>query len=166
MMDLIFTGVFRRDVGDSVIESAHVGASSSLALLRAIDQTVDSLAALESKARGDCGQVMLMVTAIQNRNTDCVLDPDGILEVSILKAVKVCEKIGELLKLKHSLADKSLNGGHREDVCESYDAAMVAVENLKAAFEISVVEIKAHDLEFSTFEGPFDSVAEMLADLK
>ena len=164
MMSSVFTGVFRRDVGDSVIESAHVGASSSLALLRAIDQTVDSLAALESKAKGDRGQVMLMVSAIQNRNTDCVLDPDGILEVSILKAVKVCEKIGELLKRAH--ADISLNGEHRGDVCGSYDAAMIAVEDLRAAFETSVVEIKAHDLEFSTFEGPFDSVAEMLADLK
>lgn len=165
-MGVVTTNVFNREVGGAVIESAHTGASSSLALLRAVDGTVDGLMALERKARGDGGQLSLMLNAIRNRNTDGVLDPDGILEISMLKTGVACEKICKLLRSKQEHAESALNGDFREAVCDGYESAISAVSELKSVVDDLAVEIKEHDLEFSAFEGPFDTVEELLADLR
>jgi hypothetical protein len=148
-----------------LIVATNSGFTSSLDLLRAIDETEKGLLGLDDFVKSFCASISALLETIKARNTQAELDRSGKLAASISGGIVSCDKLIAALREKKGSAEHDLHGDHADTVCSGYDAVIESVETLREMSVELLSELKSHDEEFTVGIGPFDSVEKLFAAL-
>ena len=144
---------------------------TSLYLLRAINQTVDSLQAREKLADATAQNCIDLSKRINEREPieGRYLDSEDVIIDGIETAYKSLEeKLPSMVLRKASIdKDKKLNQEQCELLHSAYDLCMTALANLIEASKTLRASVISHDLRAEPRTGKaFDSPEELVADLR
>lgn len=113
-------------------ESVSENAGKTLTLLRAIEETVSSLAWMQRRAEADSKYAVDSAEFLRTCERVAEIDPDGTIVVSLEEAESRLEKLHEVLRNKRQAAVKAseLRGDDKDAVTDAYSAAIAAVADL------------------------------------
>lgn len=149
-------------------ERVSDNSAQSLELIRAIDRTVDWLSALQDFANGEFKSAERFVRLIQDSDISVEIDPDGLVCTNLEEAVKLLERLVEILERKKQAAhdDPLLEGENEECVIDEYDKTIALHSDLCEALVDLCSVIRTHDAELEEVVGPFDDAEDLIAYLK
>jgi hypothetical protein len=150
----------RRSVADYTVRS--------LELLRAIEETIDSLCALSEQARVFAGLFSKEAERIISSSHigDVLLDPDLAAESELLETEKAIADLHQVLMEKRRLADGAPELSPDDGVGEAYAEAIAQVADLHNAIDRLRAAIGEHDAETEDVGGRiYESPEALFADL-
>lgn len=140
----------------------------SLELLRAIEETIDSLGALAEQARVFAGLFSKEAERIisATRPGDVILDPDLTVEDALLEAERAIAGLHERLLEKRAAAHRAPELSTDDGVGEAYDEAIAQVADLHNAIDRLRAALGEHDAEAQGASGnAYETPEALFADL-
>ncbi|MES9882448.1 MAG: hypothetical protein ABW185_16385 [Sedimenticola sp.] len=145
-----------------------VAESVTLDLLRAIDETVDSLERVRRNIASNYNQACWFIDQLNNLRVEAEIDPDESAETALTSAQKALGHLASDLKerCKSAHGDYQLKGPHEEAVVTAYNEAIEVACDLYKALEDIRVFIREHDADMSEYdERVFDNASDLLRAL-
>lgn len=149
----------------ALCESISETGTKNIALLNAIDQTVDWLTRIQNMARADTAYAEKAAIAIANCAREKTIDQDSALCNALNAAEHVLEEFHSLLVKKRDAGRRApeLVGDHKDAIEDEYSCALDAVAGLHNALGDLRWAIMEHDADLSPVVATF-STAEDMAD--
>lgn len=141
----------------------------SLALLRLVERTVDTLSSEQKILDGliEIGHQMI-ATLNDPENGLGEQDPDGNIDANFMRAQSKLHEIRNNYRQRkqHAINDPGLFGDHEECILLEYDRTIERIEHLYSVLEDVRVALREHDADLSDRGPVFDSVADLISHLR
>lgn len=137
-------------------ESVSDSTASSITLLKAIEQTVDWLTWLQTRAKADARFAAKAAEHLKSCERIKPVDVDGTLATLFEEAEESLEKLHQLLINKRDFARKApeLKGDNKAAVVDGYSAAIEAIADLHNAMVDLRWAFGEHDADLEEPTGP------------
>ncbi len=139
----------------------------SLALLRAIDGTIDSLSTITKVLRQNSDIGSEMLPKVEACRFGDELDPDKLIVGNLHQAAGKIETLKENLSggLRSAQTAAELES-HRDDVVQPFEETIAAASELIEIIEQLCSLVEKHDAELDHLVGPFDDADALIAALR
>jgi len=143
------------------------GSTANLALLKAIDETVGWLSAIQKEVEGFLGKAHKFTEFIKSCDRKAEIDRDDEISACILLAEKNVRGLVEFLSRKRQAAldDPGLTGSHEKTVVSEYNQTIEKYSELHDAMLDLRWAIMEHDADLSKVSRDYADVEELIKDL-
>jgi len=141
---------------------------TSLSILRAVDETVEGLAAEEKALNGLMGLALSLIETVNNCERQQMIDPDDILvERGEKSEAALRDAVGQLeLKRAAAFADPDLNGDNESAVVLGYDRTIAVAKGLHDALVDLRWAVMEHDSDLDVAGEATNDPEEAIARLR
>lgn len=164
----------RRQIGsnkrDAVLRfcaTVSEGSTANLALLKAIDETVGWLSAIQKEVEGFLGKAHKFTEFIKSCDRKAEIDPGDEISACILLAEKNVRGLVEYLSRKRQSAvdARELIGSNKKTVVSEYNQTIEKYSELHDAMLDLRWAIMEHDADLSKVSRDYADVEELIKDL-
>lgn len=136
-------------------ESVSGSTSSSISLLRAIEQTVEWLTLIQDRAKADSAFAYKAADHLKSCTPSNPIDSDGVLSAKMEEIEESLQKLHGMLVAKQNVAVNApeLDGDNRDSVLDEYTAAISAIADLHNSIADLKWAIGEHDADLEKPSG-------------
>jgi len=141
---------------------------TSLKILKAVDETVDSLVADQRELNGLMAVALNLIETVNHCERQTMIDPEGDGADSGEKAEAALREAVVQLENKRAaaVADPELNGDHENAVVDEYTRTIEAAKNLHDALATLRWAVMEHDADLDSSEEATTDAEDLIARLR
>jgi hypothetical protein len=164
---MVYHDVKKVDAVRRFCATVSEGSTANLALLKAVDRTVDWLSSCQKEAEAYVDKARRFANVVKACDRASEIDANDEISGCIVAAEKSISDFVEYLKPKRraAIVDPQLNGGHEEAVVGEYDRTVEVYCDLHDAMIELRWAIMEHDADLSKVSEDYADVEQLIADL-